>query len=274
MKTNIHIIAFAGLALVAVGCNTAVDPVVITAVDVDPRVDYSDLHTVLSRAVDGRGFLQSYEVDGVVDRLDAQLALFAVTGPSITPGLYPTAEDRLAYWFNARSAWAIKLAELIGCMEWASADLLEHRSFQLDGRMMTLAGIDEILSRDEDWRTVAAAPCVRLRRGGLTQSPFEPRTIRMEIRRRFIGYVSNRDRFVIDGERREVRYHPVIWQFRDVLIERYERTYGASDVNLNTAILPYLEGAALRRMQSAIGYRPVSDAAAGPLACAQEASPG
>ena len=256
-------------AFIMLGCRQmGPAPVTVDPYPANPRVDYSDLAIVLNRAVDEGGFLRSYEVADVQDRLDRQLALLAITGPTATPELFADADADIAYWYNARAAWAIKLSAMRGCSPSPSTSSFEHIRFRLDGRMMTLRLIDDELAGFDDWRIVAAAPCVRLRRSALAREPFDPATVREAAVERFNDYAADSDRFVIDVEHRQVPYNHAIWRFRDRIIAEYERSYGTRGVSLNTALLPHISGLGQGRLQAAVGYKPVPADDAGPLACA------
>jgi hypothetical protein len=242
-------------AALLTGCPAPPSPVALDLAGAGPNTDLSDLRAVLRRGLDADGRLVMYSLKKVSGRLDAQLRRLAVTGPTASPALFAARADRLAYWYNARAAWAIKLALLANCPTCLSAECLEARPFPLDGRTMTLSAIDERLRADADWRTLVAAPSVRMHRARLPAAPFDANGIRRRIAERFEEYVDDEDRFVIDVGRRKVRVAPVLWQFRDRLIAEHHRRYGTTGATLVTALLPYVHGSARRRLQDALGYR-------------------
>lgn len=252
----------------AVGCwHGAPPPITLDTTGVAPKVDYADLAAVLEAALDKHAFVLPEELDKTVKRLDAQLRLLAVTGPTATPKLLPTPEDRLAYWYNARAAWALKLAVGLDGPDPLPRARLETRPFLLDGRTMSLDAIDRVLADDDDWRTAVAAPGLRKGRARLPAKPFTPGDIRKEIRRRFNEYADDGERFEIDVERRQIRIHVVLWRIREQLIARHNRLYRTEGATLTTALLPYVQGSARRRLQDAIGYACVPRKSDGPLAC-------
>ena len=122
---------------------------------------------------------------------------------------------------------------------------------------MTLDDIDAILARDADWRTLAAAPCVRLCRAKLPQTPFTAVDIRERIAERLNEFVDDERRFVIDLAGRLVPFLPVIWRYRDRLIDEHNAGCRTCEANLTTALLLYTTGSADRRLQDAVGFRSV-----------------
>jgi len=248
--------------LLAPGCEPpAVRPVELDVRGAEAAVDYSDLAAVLEesfvtkRSVRAHRLLDARAATRLQGRLDEQLKRLAVTGPTVTPALLQTPEDRLAYWYNARAAWSLKLAMLKALPRKLKRREFYTRPFPLDGRSMSLADIDTILWAEADWRTLAAAPCVTLQRAPLPETPFAAKDIRRQIQRRLEEFIDDDRRFVINVARREILVPPVIWQFEQALREAHEAAYHTTDVTLTTALLPYVTGSPHRRLQDAIGYR-------------------
>jgi len=261
--------AFFVLLLAIVGCAGApAPPVRMDTAGVAAEANYEDMAVVLAKATDEKGFLDFGEMKKQAARLEAQLKRLAVTGPTATPALFPTPQARLAYWYNARTAWAIKLSLDADCPRDSLAPArLEERGFALDGRQMTLDQIDAGLLRDFDWREAAAAPCVRLHRPRLPRKPFTPDDVKAEALARLKEYLADGDRFVIDVDNRTIVYPPALWGLRGRLTEDYGRQYHAQGATLNTALLPYAGRIGELRLQSAIGYAEACDSRDGPLAC-------
>ena len=238
-------------------------------------VEYGRLAVVLDKAVTRGGLLDTGALKKHWSVLDRQLEALALVGPTATPGQFkqPGAAGRsarLAYWYNARAGWSMKLALLAGTDGRIGRGKLERRRFPLDGKMMTLAGIDAILARDHDWRTVVAAPCVLLQRARLPQKPFAAEDIRKRIAERFNAYVDDGARLVADVRARQIRVGPVLWGVRRRAIEQYERAYGAKGATLTTALLSHVKGSAHRRLQRLVGYQCVGAPRRGNLAVVKE----
>jgi len=246
--------AFISLCLAVTGCSQPVAQV--DTAGVQPHVDYSELAVFLLSAVDDdTGFIRQRTARRLTDNLTAQLRLFAVTGPESTPDLLVTAEDRLAYWYNARAAWAIRLAELADCPETlpSTSQPLESRPFRLDGREMTLSDIDAAIYTEGGWLAVAAAPGILMDRAELPETPFSAADIRQRIGERFSRFIDDDERFIIDALSRQIRLPPVIWQYRGELLSAYREKYG-TDATLREALMEYVEGSPWRRLRDAVGY--------------------
>jgi hypothetical protein len=190
----------------------------------------------------------------VAEPLERQAKLLAVTGPTATPELFSSADAELAYWYNARCAWSMKLALDCGCPKRMRRAELSDRPFPIDGRMMTLTGIDEVLAGEEDFRVLVASPGVCVQRSALPAEPFSAGDVRERIARRFDAFIDDFDRLPIDVAARKIRVPPVLWRVRDRVIGQYERTYQTRGATLSTALLPHVSGSASRRLHDAVGY--------------------
>jgi hypothetical protein len=244
------------------------------AAGIAPSASYEDLAAVLAAVVDGQGQIDDFELRQITDRLDRQLAVLAVIGPGSTPPLFPTEEDRLAYWYNARAAWSLKLVALnrpweLGRLPSEGDEDVEDdpnapprlplrafdcQAFWIDGRQMSLRGLDAILAGDGDWRTLVAAPGALVDRAALPDRPFSAADIRPRIAERLVAYLDDDLRFEIDHEYRKVLVRPHVWRYRDGLVTAWNRRFATRGGTMQSALLPYLTGSAERRLQDAVGY--------------------
>ncbi|HHH75590.1 MAG TPA: hypothetical protein ENL03_01030 [Phycisphaerae bacterium] len=255
------IIIFFALACLGLssGCEIVHTPVSLDTEGVEARVDYSMLQETLNEAVTDEGQLVVEIVKRRRPGLLEQVTLLAVTGPTITPEFFSTDMDRLAYWFNARAAWAIELPLRCEFSEDHAGERLLNRPFPLDGRMMTLCDIDAILLGDADLRTVAAAPGVHYDRAAMPLTVFSAEDIRGRIVERFGLFIDDPIRFKINVARKEVQVPSVIWNLRKQYVERHNHRFGTEGTDLLTALTWLVEGSAHRRLQNAVGYRLVGD---------------
>lgn len=244
------------LVWVAVGCGPQVaDPVSLEIANVEPNTSVDALAVCLREGVTDDGLMRPEWLKDNREDLLRQLKLFAVTGPTATPGRYPTEADRIAYWYNARAGWAIMLAILgeYESAQWRARQL--PREFPLDGRSMSLALIDDELASRDDWRVVAAAPGASLQRARLPREPFDANGVRACIANRVDAFLDDERRFVIDVEAQAVRVPPVLWRLRERILAEYRSKYDARGANLLTALLPHASVSTTRRLQDAVGYR-------------------
>lgn len=257
----------------AVGCAAPpATPIELDTSGVAPVVDYSHLAAVLRQAVDPNGQVLPELLERCSDRLDAQLRILAVTGPAATPALFKTDDDRLAYWYNASAAWSMKLAMLARFPEEMTSRELYHRPLPLDGRRMSLHDIRKVLQQDADFRVALLRPGVSVQSGPLPATPMAGADVRKRIDETFNRYMADEKRMVIDVDAREVRFPPGLWRVRERLIAAYRDRYGAKDVALTTALMPYVHGVAMRRLQDAVGYRELPQQESGLLALPEKFS--
>jgi hypothetical protein len=201
--------------------------------------------------------------------LNRQLKRMAVAGPTTTPELFPTRNERLTYWYNARTAWALRLlleawdqqiiAGLTQSSPLALTTPFARRRFPIDGGTMTLEGIDAAIARQGGPLAVMAAPGLDLRRASLPREAFQAEGLFDELPRRFTEFIGDEKRFVIDILNQQVLIPPVIWQYRESLLAKHRRAYDTEQISLTTALLPLVDRNAQRRLQNAIGYRCVRD---------------
>lgn len=268
-----------GLGLAGIGCDATpkLAPVVLDITDVKPAVDYSRLAEVLNRVVNKDGQVDTFRMNCMnrtnekySQLLNSQLKLLAVTGPIATPKLFATPAQRLVYWYNARTAWAIKLGMMqaksdadksVSTKDYTYRQLA--RKFPLDGRLMTLRDIDLLLDDDGDkgFCKVVAVPGILFNRAKLPRKPFDAKTIDKKIHKRVSDFVNSSERFVIDYESQCVLFPPILWKYRDRIIMLYRKTYNSPDIyiSLTTAMLNHVAGSARYRLQLAIGYKCVEN---------------
>jgi hypothetical protein len=229
-------------------------PIVLDTAGVKPAVDYRSLGRVLAAVVDKNGLARPEDLKAHAAELKEQLRLLAVTGPTATPKLIPTPDDALTYWYNAHAAWSLELLLRNGCPKEIAPWKLLHRPFPLDGRIMTLAAIEDLLTGDEDFRTAVAVPGAVLPQAALPTQPIGPKDIRRQIAERFNDFLGDEKRLVIDVAAQEVQVPASLWQSQQRLRQAHDARYHLTGTRLPTALLPYATGRAYRRLQDALGY--------------------
>lgn len=239
---------------VLVGCALPQpEKVELSSAGVSPDASVADLAAVLSHCIGADGFVDVEKYETVADKLDAQLERWTVTGPTASPGLYPTPADRLAYWYNARIAWSMYLGMRRHEAE-RSGSGLDAISFPLDGRTMTLGQIDGEIQVLGGPAAVVAAPGILLCRAALPSEPFTGADVAHRINARVMASIDDGQRFVVDYKTQQVKFPPVVWQYRQEILDRYRQRYGDIEPTLTTALLPLTDGQAHWRLQNAIGY--------------------
>lgn len=247
-------VALAIFLLAGCAAQKELPPVVLATRPSAPKVDYSSLQMVLAKVVDEDGLIDPEAMDVYSDKLNEQLSLMTITGPRASPELFTTPEERLAYWYNARAAWSLKLFVDANCPEEISSGF-SGRQFPLDGRRMSLNDIDKILECDGDFRVAVCAPSVLLSRSGMPNQVYLATDIRARIAEEFTQFLGDPERLVLDVNSQTLLVPPVLWHYRQRLIDEYQKAYRTQGATLQVALMPYARGAALRRLHNAIGYR-------------------
>ncbi len=229
-------------------------PVVIAARPAAPKVDYSELEVVLDKVFDDDRLIDAEALAVNADHLNAQVALLAITGPDVSPELFTTSDEKLAYWYNARAAWSLKLFLDANCPEEITSQFSTRR-FPLDGQLMSLRTIDLVLEADPDFRVVVSAPSVLLSRARLPDTVYLATDIRTRVAEQFTQFLGDPERLVLDVDSQTLLVPPVLWHYRQRLIDEYQKTYHAQGATLQTALMPYAKGPALRWLHDATGYR-------------------
>jgi len=187
----------------------------------DGLVDYAKL------ALDGQ------------DLLDEYMAELARVSPDSHPHLFPTEEDKLAYWINAHNACALR-----GVLRWnrprdfkAIASRFDaHTSYVLGGREMTLEAIVNLLRK----RFVDARihfVLVRGRRGGpaLPKKPFDPGTLEAQLEDAARTFVNSERGVQWTPPSTDARVSHLFFEFRSDFEQGFPSTV-AGDARLIAAI--------------------------------------
>jgi hypothetical protein len=243
----------------AVGCSGPIGEPIRVKLDtagVAASTDTSELAVVLDKCLTGDGSIIPDALRNQRDKLTAQLKRFAVTGPSASPPLFAGEDAGLAFWYNARTAWSLKLAMETAFPREICPEQIRDISFPLDGKTMTLSQIDSILGK-YSWQAQVAAPGACLDRARLPRRPYSAGDVRERITKRFNAFIDDPRRFVIDVQHQRVLVVPILWQHKREIIGQYESGYGIKGANFLTALIPHVSGAAQRRIQDAIGYEAV-----------------
>jgi hypothetical protein len=237
---------------------------------VESSAEVSDLAAVLAAAVTSDGRIDPAALLSQTSRLDKQLRVMAVSGPTATPELYPLEAARQAYWLNARGAWALKLAADIGCPERTNPQTMQARKFPLDGRIMSLNDIDQTLLQEAqtsgEFRLAACAPGVLVDYAPMPTSPFNAEGLTWRLKETFNRFVLDGRRFCLDVDSMEMRIPPMLWSCREMIVDQYQKHYGARGANLLTALGPHLDVRARQRLEEAVGYKIVPQRPRGELA--------
>ena len=93
-------LGFALLGVLGAAC-TAIRPTTEATVPAAPPFSHADLDRVLERFVDERGRVDYAGLQRDPSDVERYYAALAVVSPDSDPALFPTRDERLAYWINA-----------------------------------------------------------------------------------------------------------------------------------------------------------------------------
>ncbi len=251
----------AALLVAAVGGCAGPEPIVLP--EVTPPTGFAALAEVLAAVVDDDGAVEPTALAVQLPQLERQLVHLA--GPWPSAARQRGSDERLAWLYNARAAWSLRIVARERRVDAVFGDVfhlpdrigprrLMETPFPLDGGTWTLAAIDRELLAYEDVRVAPAAPGATDWAAPLPTTPFEAATVRAAVGPRFNACLADERRVVVDHVARRFRVPPALWAVADRIVAAYERRYGTAEAMLVTALLPYAQGPAQGRLISAMGY--------------------
>jgi len=129
---------------------------------------------------------------------------------------------------------------------------------------MSLKMIDEILLKEArrtgNFRLAACTPGGAVNYACMPAKPFRGQQIDDDLAEALSRLVLDERRFVIDVQQKTIRVPRMFWAGRDLLAGQYRREYGGEGASLATALRPYLNSQARRRLDDGLGYKMVSHA--------------
>jgi len=138
--------------------------------------DLSDWTAVLKRRVDGEGRVDYEGLLADREPLRRYLALIGEVGPTTRPDLFPSDDDKLAYWINAYNAATMDQV----LRRWPLESVVDKKisffgwtRYRIDGRALSLYTIENDIVRREfgDARIHFALNCASV---GCPRLPAEP----------------------------------------------------------------------------------------------------
>ncbi|MFW6133336.1 MAG: hypothetical protein ACOC8F_05515 [Planctomycetota bacterium] len=248
-------------AVTVVGGCAGGEPIVLSETAGAPG--FAALAAVLAAAVDERGAVDPTALAVQLPHLERQLVALARPWP---PAARQAGSDaRLAWLYNARAAWSLRIVardrtvdavfgDMVHLPERIAPRRLMETPFSMDGRQWTLAAIDRELLTYDDARIAPSAPGATDWAGALPRTPFDAATVRAALGPRFDAYLADQRRVVVDHADQRLRVPPALRAVAERIIAAYEMRYDTEDAMLVTALLPYAQGGAKRRLISAMGY--------------------
>lgn len=190
--------------------------------------DYRDYETVLQQFVNESGRVNYSALKQQPDALERFYAQIASLSPDSTPSLFPSPEDRLAYWINAYNATVMKAVMThypIASVEAVKASPFLFFLPDLSGffllQRMTYGGAQTSLhyiennvirKRFQDPQIHFALNCASLSCPQLPQSPFYPQSLAADLLRETEIFINDPQNVSIDAANKTI-YLSAIFQW-------------------------------------------------------------
>lgn len=213
--------------------------------------------------------LRDYVHNGAVDYstlsktrqpLDRYYALLSVTGPTQTADQFPSPAHRTAYWVNAYNALVLTAVlqryPIETLYDYSLPRLESDYTFRVDGRLLTLAQIENLIlqASDGDVRALFATSRASLGTPRLSGEPIRPTMLERQLTEAAADALNNPKLLRIDHAGRSV----LVWQLvlgRQEDFLHYWRTRRRAQGSQLLSVLLDLASAERRRaLQGAVGY--------------------
>lgn len=181
-----------------------------------PAYALADLSKALE-SVDARGQVNLAQLKARHDALERFVASLAATAPETRPEMFPTPEDRVAYWLNAYHA--LVLVELLDVRGDAAGQLSSvSRSWPIGGERLTKRAIlRRYLGTTGDARVALALFTGARGHGVLDGAPFGAQTLDPQLDDAMRRFMRKRGNVAIDGK--TVRLSKLLQQHEAGLLE-------------------------------------------------------
>lgn len=233
--TVASVAALASLALLALVAAPATAQV---APEGRERFSHAEWTAVLERFVDEKGRVDYEALSRDRAGLDAWLARLARQGPKSTPSLFPTRDDRLAYYVNAYNALVFQGVLSRGPEKesvWKGGLVSGYSFFvsmkvRLDGETWSLKALEDDLIRKDfaDPRIHAALNCASIGCPRLPREAFVPERLDAELDAAMREFVEEERNVAADPDRKTVTLSKIFdWFEKDFL--SFEKARGNAD---------------------------------------------
>jgi len=265
---NISLAVWLALFVAGGGCTpgAGTTPVAKAPATEDGSITFDDLAVVLAAVVDQADRIDATALAVQLPRLQRQLRHLGRPWPAnVSAG---RSDARLAWLYNARMAWSLKIvsdelrplngrADTLYLPKSIDRKRLLATEFHLAGAVATIEGIDRELAQYDDFRLAASAPCASDLAGPLAMEPFTAQTVRTQLPERFNHTFADNNRVVVDHDGRRLYLPPAMWAQVPLLTAQYNRRFNTHDATFPAAVGPYLDVRGRDRMADAMGYEVV-----------------
>lgn len=221
--------------------------------------DNDDWSGVLDQYVNEQGFVDYQALNENREQFDRYVHSIKTNGPKSNPDLFPTQNDRLAYYINAYNALVFEAVLNRGPEEksvWSGLvsglNFFIRMKVMVDGEQTNLKKLEDDIIRDgfKDPRIHAALNCASISCPRLPRVAFEAATLDQQLEDAIVEFV-NDDRHVrVDHDTKMLYISKIFDWFEDDFIE-YEKAQGNENPNIKNYINRYRSPDA----QVPVGYK-------------------
>ena len=220
----------------------------ILATEIHAAFKNDDWNAVLGEYVDERGFVDYQSLNTNREQFDRYVSMIKTQGPKTNPELFPTENDKLAYYINAYNALVFEGVLNRGPEEksvWSG--LISGLNFfvlmkiTVDGVTTNLKKFEDDIIRDgfKDPRIHAAINCASISCPRLPQIAFEADNLDQQLDDAIVEFVTTDSNVRIDHKAKKVYLSEIFDWFEDDFLD-YEKARGNPDPNLISYINRYL----------------------------------
>lgn len=257
MKKHALIFLLTALMATLAGCTTiAPAPEVRLPVPIPETFSHEVFDRVLQQHVDGKGRVDYTALAADTGNLDRYHRLIATYSPDNRPQMFPTDQDRLAYWINAYNAATIKTVlnnypitsvedirppMIFFFLPDKSGFFLFQRQI-LGGRKISLYGLENGIVRKRfiDPRYHFALNCAANSCPRLPAEAFTAEKLEMQLEREARKFLSEERNFKIDHAHKRIYLSAIFDWYKKDFIRWYETRHPGRKGTLPAYIRPYI----------------------------------
>ena len=192
--------------------------------------EYSNLDSILSKYVDTEGLVNYQAIIDSPYNINEYLDFIKNVSPQSHPKLFPTKNDKLAYWINAYNALVIKLMienPSTNILEISFGHLIWLTKFDVGLKKISLYEIEHKILRKLDSRIHFAISCGSKSCPPLGQRVYLGRTLDVQLESGAKDFINNKNNVFIDFDNKTLYLNKIFkWYKKDfVNVKKYLVTY-------------------------------------------------
>ena len=188
--------------------------------------EYSSLDSILSKYVDSDGLVNYQAIIDSPYNINEYLDFIKNVSPQSHPKLFPTKNDKLAYWINAYNALVIKLMienPSTNILEISLGHLIWLTKFDVGLKKISLYEIEHKILRKLDSRIHFAISCGSKSCPPLGQRVYLGRTLDVQLEIGAKDFINNKNNVFIDFDNKTLYLNKIFkWYKKDfVNVKKY-----------------------------------------------------